>query len=100
MPHHKLGISNQTWAYIGLASSGMLLLTTSKAVANSVGSGGIFGYGKSKRLASFGKKQEKAWGNLQNISLVLIAVTLLEANYDSIAKVVETRQYAKFQDIF
>lgn len=98
--HYKLGLSDKTWTYIGLASAGLLLVTTSKSAANSIGKNGIFGYGKSKKLASLGKGQETTWGSLQNISLLLIAITMVENNYDSISKVVETRQYEKFQDIF
>lgn len=98
--HYKLGLSDKTWSYIGVSSAALLLLTTSKSAANSIGKNGIFGYGKSKKMAALGKGRETTWGSLQNISLILIAITMLENNYDSISKVVETRQYEKFRDIF
>jgi len=100
MINYKLGISDRTWTYIGAASAGLLLLTASKNVANEIGKEGIFGYGKSKRLASFGKNKEATWGNLQNISLVLVALTLLESNYDAFEKVKQINVKAKIPESF
>ena len=100
MIDYKLGISDRTWTYIGAASAGLLLLTASKNVANEIGKEGIFGYGKSKRLASFGKSKEATWGNLQNISLVLVALTLLESNYDALERVKLANLKAKIPESF
>lgn len=100
MTDFKLGISDRTWTYIGAASAGLLLLTASKNVANEIGKEGIFGYGKSKRLASFGKSKEATWGNLQNISLVLVALTLLESNYDALERVKLANLKAKIPESF
>ena len=100
MTDFKLGISDRTWTYIGAASAGLLLLTASKNVANEIGKEGIFGYGKSKRLASFGKSKEATWGNLQNISLVLVALTLLESNYDALERVRLANLKAKIPESF
>ena len=100
MTDFKLGISDRTWTYIGAASAGLLLLTTGKNLANEIGKEGIFGYGKSKRLASYGKSKEATWGNLQNISFVLIALTLLESNYDALEKVKLANVKAKIPESF
>ena len=56
--HYKLGLSDRTWTYIGAASAGLLLLTAGKNIANEIGKEGVFGYGKSKSLASFGKNKD------------------------------------------
>ena len=100
MTEFKLGISDRTWTYIGAASAGLLLLTTGKNLANEIGKEGIFGYGKSKRLASYGKSKEATWGNLQNISFVLIALTLLESNYDALERVKLANVKAKIPESF
>ena len=100
MIDYKLGISDRTWTYIGAASAGLLLLTAGKNVANEIGKEGIFCYGKSKRPASFGKNKEATWGNLQNISLVLVALTLLESNYDAFEKVKQVNIKAKIPESF
>ncbi len=89
--HYKLGISEKTWTYIGVASAALLLTTTGKNALNVVGKGGVFGYGKSKRLASLGRNREATWGNLQNLSLVLIALTMLESNYDAFERMKTAR---------
>ena len=100
MTDFKLAISDRTWTYIGAASAGLLLVTTGKNLANEIGKEGIFGYGKSKRLASYGKSKEATWGNLQNISFVLIALTLLESNYDALEKVKLANVKAKIPESF
>jgi len=100
MTDFKLGISDRTWTYIGAASAGLLLATTGKNLANEIGKEGIFGYGKSKRLASYGKSKEATWGNLQNISFVLIALTLLESNYDALERVKLANVKAKIPESF
>jgi len=99
MPH-KFGISELTWTYIGVASATLLLMTTSKTAANTIGKEGVFGYGKSKKLASLGKSKEKTWGDLQNASLVLLALTMLESSHDSIQRLTNARQASKYKDIF
>ena len=100
MTDFKLGLSDRTWTYIGAASAGLLLLTTGKNLANEIGKEGVFGYGKSKRLASYGKSKEATWGNLQNLSLVLIALTLLENNYDAFERVKIANIQAKIPESF
>jgi hypothetical protein len=99
MPH-KLGISETTWSYIGVASGALLLMTTSKTVANTIGKEGLFGYGKSKKLASLGRSKEKTWGDLQNVSLVLLALTMLESSHDALQRLAHVRQTNKLKDIF
>ena len=89
--NYKLGISEKTWTYIGVASAGLLLTTTGKNALNVIGKGGVFGYGKSKRLASLGTSREATWGHLQNLSLVLIALTMLESNYDAFERMKQAR---------
>jgi hypothetical protein len=98
--HYKLGISEKTWTYIGVASGALLLATTSKTVANTIGKEGIFGYGKSKKLATLGKSKDKTWGDLQNVSLVLLALTMLESSHDSLQRLAQVRKAGKFKDIF
>ena len=100
MIDYKLGLSEKTWTYIGAASAGLLLLTASKNVANEIGKEGIFGYGKSKRLASFGKTKEATWGNLQNLSLLFVGLTLLESNYEALERVKRVNIKAKIPESF
>jgi hypothetical protein len=97
---YKLGISDRTWTYIGAASAGLLLLTAGKSIANEIGKEGLFGYGKSKRLASFGKTKEATWGNLQNLSLLFVGLTLLESNYEALERVKKVNIKAKIPESF
>ncbi len=97
---YKLGVSETTWTYIAVASGILLLLTTSRSVANTVGKDGIFGYGKSKKLATFGKGREKTWGDLQTLSLGLVAVTMLETGHDSLQRLAELKNQSKLNDTF
>ena len=97
---YKLGVSETTWTYIAVASGVLLLLTTGRSVANTVGKDGIFGYGKSKKLASLGKSREKTWGDLQTLSLGLVAVTMLETGHDSLQRLAELKNQSKLNDTF
>jgi len=99
MPH-KLGVSETTWAYIGVISGGVLLLTTGRQAANAIGKDGLFGYGKSKKLAAYGKSKEKTWGDLQTLSLGLLALIMLESGHDSLERLKAARKQSKFDNTF
>lgn len=81
-----LGFSAQTWTYVEAASGALLLLTTMKTAANTVGSTGVFGYGKNKKLASYGKTNQRTWDSLQALSLAIIAITMVKSSKVEIDK--------------
>jgi len=93
--NHKLGISEKTWTYIGVASGTLLLMSSFRTAANVIGSDGIFGYGKSQKLATYGKGKEKTWTSIQALSLGLIAVTMVESSHDSLAKLADIKEQGK-----
>ena len=93
--NHKLGISEKTWTYIGVASGTLLLMSSFRTAANVIGSDGVFGYGKSQKLATYGKGKEKTWTSIQALSLGLIAVTMVESSHDSLAKLADIKEQGK-----
>ena len=93
--NHKLGISEKTWTYIGVASGTLLLMSSFRTAANVIGSDGVFGYGKSQKLATYGKGKEKTWTSIQALSLGLIAVTMVESSHDSLAKLADIKERGK-----
>ena len=99
MPH-KFGISETSWAYLGVISAGLLLATTTRQAANVIGSDGIFGYGKSKKLASLGKSRNKTWLSLQALSLGLLTLTMLESSHDSLQRLAQVQENNRLKDIF
>ena len=92
---YKLGISEKTWTYIGVASGTLLLMSSFRTAANVIGSDGIFGYGKSQKLATYGKGKEKTWTSIQALSLGLIAVTMVENSHDNLIKLSDIRERGK-----
>ena len=93
--NHKLGISEKTWTYIGVASGTLLLMISLRSAANVIGSYGGFGYGKSQNLATYGKGKEKTWSSIQALSLGLIAITMVENSHDNLVKLAEIREQGK-----
>jgi len=93
--NNKLGISEKTWTYIGVASGTLLLISSLRTAANVIGSDGIFGYGKSQKLATYGKGKEKTWSSIQALSLGLVALTMVENSHDNLAKLAEVREQGK-----
>lgn len=93
--NHKLGISEKTWTYIGVASGTLLLMSSLRTAANTIGSDGIFGYGKSQKLATYGKGKEKTWSSIQALSLGLVALTMIESSHDNLVKLAEVREQGK-----
>ena len=93
--NHKLGISEKTWTYIGVASGTLLLMSSLRTAANVIGSDGVFGYGKSQKLATYGKGKEKTWSSIQALSLGLIALTMVESSHDSLVKLAEIKEQGK-----
>ena len=93
--NHKLGISEKTWTYIGVASGTLLLMSSFRTAANVIGSDGVFGYGKSQKLATYGKGKEKTWTSIQALSLGLIAVTMVESSHDNLIKLSDIRERGK-----
>jgi len=71
-----------------------------KAAVNTVGANGIFGYGKSTKLAGFGRNRNDTWKSLQALSLAVVAVTMLKGASESLksaainAQVSEIEEYA------
>ena len=92
---YKLGISEKTWTYIGVASGALLLMSSLRTAANVIGSDGVFGYGKSQKLATYGKGKEKTWTSIQALSLGLIAVTMVENSHDNLIKLSDIRERGK-----
>ena len=72
------------------------MVTTARTAANTVGSQGIFGYGKSETLAKYGSKNSSNWASLQALSLAIVAVTMLRNNH---AAVEELKNSLRFSDI-
>ncbi len=93
--NYKLGISEKTWTYIGVASGTLLLMGSLRTAANVIGSDGVFGYGKSQKLATYGKGSEKSWSSLQALSLGLVALTMIESSHDNLARLSEIRNQGK-----
>ena len=93
--NHKLGISEKTWTYIGVASGTLLLMSPLRTAANTIGSDGVFGYGKSQKLATYGKGKEKTWSSIQALSLGLIALTMVESSHDNLVKLAEINERGK-----
>lgn len=93
--NYKLGISEKTWTYIGVASGTLLLISSLRTAANVIGSDGIFGYGKSQKLATYGKGKEKTWSSIQALSLGLVALTMVENSHDNLVKLAEVREQGK-----
>ena len=93
--NHKLGISEKTWTYIGVASGTLLLMSSLRTAANTIGSDGVFGYGKSQKLATYGKGKEKTWSSIQALSLGLIALTMVESSHDNLVKLAEINKRGK-----
>lgn len=93
--NHKLGISEKTWTYIGVASGTLLLMSSFRTAANTIGSDGVFGYGKSQKLATYGKGKEKTWTSIQALSLGLIALTMVENSHDSLVKLADIKEQGK-----
>lgn len=97
MPH-KLGISEDRWTQIQFASGGLLLITTLRTVMNTIGSTGVFGYGKNKNLANFGKTKEQTWNSLQAVSLALVAVTMLEQNHAGLVDMANNSRFKRIKE--
>ena len=93
--NYKLGISEKTWTYIGVASGTLLLISSLRTAANTIGSDGIFGHGKSQKLATYGKGKEKTWSSIQALSLGLVALTMIESSHDNLVKLAEVREQGK-----
>jgi hypothetical protein len=93
-----LGFSSETWTYVEVASGLLLLVTTARTAANTVGSQGIFGYGKNNALANYGKKNNANWNSLQALSLAIVAITMLKSSHTSIHQITESFRFAKIKD--
>lgn len=82
----RLGISIKTWDKIELTSLGLLVLITARETMDVVGSKGLFGFGKSKRLQSYSRLglERDTWSNLNVISTLLGSVLLLKGAIDTV----------------
>ena len=70
-------------------------MSSFRTAANVIGSDGVFGYGKSQKLATYGKGKEKTWTSIQALSLGLIAVTMVESSHDNLIKLSDIRERGK-----
>jgi len=91
-----LGLSPQSWTYVETVSGLLLLVTTARTAANTIGSQGIFGYGKNEKLAKYGSKNSSNWASLQALSLAIVAVTMLRNNHSAVE---DLKKSLKFSDI-
>lgn len=82
----RLGISIATWDKIELTSLGLLLLISARETMDVVGSKGLFGFGKSKRLQRYSRLgfERDTWTNINVMSTVLGAGLLLKGTIDTI----------------
>ena len=82
----RLGISIATWHKIELTSLGLLLLISARETMDVVGSKGLFGLGKSKRLQRYSRLgfERDTWTNINVLSTVLGAGLLLKGTVDTI----------------
>ena len=82
----RLGISIKTWDKVELTSLGLLVLITARETMDVVGSKGLFGFGKSKRLQSYSRLglERDTWSNLNVISTLLGSVLLLKGAIDTV----------------
>ena len=82
----RLGISIKTWDKVELTSLGLLVLITARETMDVVGSKGLFGFGKSKRLQRYSRLgfERDTWSNLNVISSLLGAGLLLKNSIDAI----------------
>ena len=94
--NYILGISERHWSYVKAFSGVLLIMTTTKTAMNTVGSVGIFGYGKNKTLAGFGRERSQEWKSIQALSLAVVAVTMLK---DASVSLSEAGNNAKFRRI-
>mgnify|MGYP000394751047 CR=1 FL=1 len=82
----RLGISIKTWDRIELTSLGLLVLITARETMDVVGSKGLFGFGKSKRLQRYSRLglERDTWSNLNVVSSLLGAGLLLKGAIDAV----------------
>jgi transcriptional regulator with XRE-family HTH domain len=82
----RLGISIATWDKIELSSIGLLVLITLRETMDVVGSNGLFGYGKSKKLQKYSRLgfERDTWSNINVLSTILGAGLLLKGAVDTV----------------
>ena len=69
-----------------------------RQAANTIGSQGIFGYGKNQTLANYGKKNNANWASLQALSLAIVAVTMLKNNHSAVNQLKESLRFSDIKD--
>ena len=84
----RLGISIKTWDRIELTSLGLLVLITARETMDVVGSKGLFGFGKSKKLQKYSRLgfERDTWSNLNVVSSLLGAGLLLKNAIDTVER--------------
>lgn len=82
----RLGISIATWDKLEIASLGLLLLITARETMDVVGSKGLFGFGKSKKLQKYSRLgfERDTWTNINVMSTILGASLLLKGTVDTL----------------
>ena len=82
----RLGISIATWDKLEIASLGLLLLITARETMDVVGSKGLFGFGKSKKLQKYSRLgfERDTWTNINVMSTILGAGLLLKGTVDTL----------------
>jgi hypothetical protein len=88
MPAEKrekiLGIPTQTWDKIELGAFGFVIATSLRGVMEQVGKKGLFGVGKSKKVAKFSRfgLAKGTWTEINTLSAVLGLLILLKSGID------------------
>lgn len=99
----RLGISIATWDKIELSSLGLLVLITLRETMDVVGSNGLFGYGKSKKLQKYSRLgfERDTWSNINVLSTLLGAGLLFKGAIDTVeTKTTLLRQATKPRTTF
>tara|TARA_B100002019_G_C21120247_1_gene522960 strand:- start:202 stop:552 length:351 start_codon:yes stop_codon:yes gene_type:complete len=82
------GVPVKTWDKIELASLGVVVATAARGALDTVGSKGVFGYGKSSKLVKasrFGLKKS-TWSELNTLSTVLGFMLLAKSAIDTLER--------------
>ena len=82
----RLGISIKTWDKLEIGSLGLLVLITARQTMDTVGTNGLFGFGKSKKLQRYSRLgfERDTWRNINVMSSLLGAALLLKGAIDTV----------------
>ena len=82
----RLGISIKTWDRLEIGSLALLVIITARQTMDTVGTNGLFGFGKSKKLQRYSRLgfERNTWRNINVMSSVLGAALLLKGTIDTV----------------